>query len=135
MVPIPQPPKHWWHHMHYVVLSRVTSLKGLHIGELNAENISVSPHVKNYIQEAKPLTLSYTPLYRVTGHNLKILYNNACSLKKHFNDVKCNYNVLGADIICISETRLKASDMTQHYTIREYIAYQMKKQHKLPPMD
>ena len=59
MVPIPQPPKHWWHHMQYVVLSRVTLLKDLHIGELNAKNLSVSPHVKNYIQEAKPLTLSY----------------------------------------------------------------------------
>ena len=94
--------------MHYVALSQVTSLSGLHIGELNAENISVSPHVQSYIEQAKrqkPLILSYTPLYSLTGDNLKILYKNACSLKKkHFNDVKSKYNVLAADIICIAET-------------------------------
>ena len=47
------PPKHWWQHMHYVVLSRVTSLSGLCFKSLNSDKICVSPNVLNYVEKAK----------------------------------------------------------------------------------
>ena len=128
MLPNTKPPKFWWQHMHYVALSRVTSLSGLHIGELNQENICVSSDVSKYLQQAKvhnSLKLSYTPLYSVTGDNLKVLYNNARSLKLHFNDVKNSYNILAADIIFISETRLQSSDITDDYAIMNYNTYRL----------
>ena len=34
--------------------------------------------------------------------------------------MKSNYNVLAADIICIAETWLKPSNITQNYTIKEH---------------
>ena len=60
------PPKNWWHHMHYVALSRVTSLSGLYIRNLNETKISVSSDVLGYINNARKkstLNISYQPTY------------------------------------------------------------------------
>ena len=117
MLPNTNPPKFWWQHMHYVALSQVTYLSGLHIGELNPENICVSSDVYKYLQQANvhnSVKLSYTPLYTITGDYLKVLYNNACSLKRHFSDVKSNYNNIAADIILFLKhgCNLQISQMT-----------------------
>ena len=135
MLPNTNPPKFWWQHMHYVALSQVTSLSGLHIGELNPENICVSSDVYKYLQQANvhnSVKLSYTPLYTITGDYLKVLYNNACSLKRHFSDVKSNYNIIAADIILISETWLQSSDITDDYMIMNYNTYHLDGTNKLP---
>ena len=47
------------------------------------------------------------------------------TLKKHFHDVRCNYNILAVDIIWISETRLKSVDITEHYTVRDFKRYRL----------
>ena len=39
------PPKIFWEHMHYVAFSRVTSISGLYIENINEQNISVSKKV------------------------------------------------------------------------------------------
>ena len=60
------PPKHWWQHMHYVAISRVSSLSGLYLKSLNSDQICVSSDVLNYVEKAKEkykLKLSYTLLY------------------------------------------------------------------------
>ena len=43
------PPKSFWEHMHYVAFSRVTSLKGLYIENINEKNISTSIKVSEYL--------------------------------------------------------------------------------------
>ena len=58
------PPKHFWEHLKYVGLSRVPSLKGLYVVNLNAEHICGSEKVKNYLSlEKKNLELCYQPTY------------------------------------------------------------------------
>ena len=47
------PPKHWWQHMHYVALSRVTSLPGLYLKSLNSGKICVSHDVLELCRNSK----------------------------------------------------------------------------------
>ena len=47
------PPKHFWEHLIYVGLSRVPSLQGLHVVNLNTEHIRCSEKVKNYLSHEK----------------------------------------------------------------------------------
>ena len=47
------PPKHFWEHLIYVALSRVPSLQGLHVVNLNTEHIRCSEKVKNYLSHEK----------------------------------------------------------------------------------
>ena len=49
------PPKHFWEHLIYVGLSRVPSLKGLYVVNLNAEHICRSQKVKNYLSLEKKI--------------------------------------------------------------------------------
>ena len=67
--------------------------------------------------------MNVCPLHTITGDYLKVLNNNACSLKRHFSDVNSNYNIIDADIIFISETWLQSSDITDDYMIMNYNTY------------
>ena len=72
-------------------------------------------NVVNYIADARRehnLTLSYVPLYNYGGNQLKVIYNNARSFKKHYIDVKENYNMLAANVICIAESRLGPGELS-----------------------
>ena len=122
------PPKQWWQHMHYVALSRVTSLSGLYLEELNSDKISISPHVAKYLEDARQngsVKLSYRPTYLYGDENIKVVYNNTRSYRKHYYDIKDNYNLLAADIIFLAETRLTLYDKTENYPIENVHAYRM----------
>ena len=106
------PPKHWCQHMHYVALSRVTSLSGLYLKSFNSDKICVSPDVLNYVEKAKEkykLKWSYTLLYVYNDNRLKVVYNNARLYQNHYLDVKNNHNILAADIL-LSESWLSSQD-------------------------
>ena len=82
------PPKSWWHHMRYVALSRVTSLSGLYIRNLNETKISVSSDVLSYINDARnksKLNISYQPTYNFDKKILNVCYNNCRSIKKNIS--------------------------------------------------
>ena len=114
--------------MHYVALSRVTSLSGVYLKSLNSGKICVSPDVLNYVEKAKEkykLKLLYTPLYMYSDNRLKVVYNNARSYKKHYMDVKNNHNILAADVILLSESRLSSQDNTEKYKINNYNVYHL----------
>ena len=83
--------------MHYVALSRVTFHSGLDLQELNSDKISISPHVAKYLEDARQnssVKLSYRPTYLYGDENIKVVYNNARSYRKHYYDIKDNYNCL-----------------------------------------
>ena len=104
------PPKHFWEHLIYVGLSRVPSLKGLYVVNLNAERICKSEKVKNYLSlEKKDLELCYEPTYQ-TKNSIKIVYNNVCSMAKKWKAVVNNHNIQGCDIVILAETWLSAQD-------------------------
>ena len=56
---------------------------------------------------------------------MKVIYNNARSLKKHCKDVKENYNKLAANVICIAESQLGLGDDTENYHIEGYHVYRL----------
>ena len=122
------PPKHWWQHMHYVALSRVTSLSGLYLKDLNEEKICISRIVAYYIAEARKdskLVPSYLPLCTYRTDQLKIIYNNCRSYKKHYSDIEANYNMMAADIICIAKTPLGPADKVVNSNMKGYKLYRL----------
>ena len=87
------PPKHFWEHLIYVGLSRVPSLQGLHVVNLNTEHIRCSEKVKNYLSHEKAnLELCYQPTYEVEN-SIKIAYNNVCSVAKKWKAIAKNHNI------------------------------------------
>ena len=52
-------PNHWGEHIHYVTLSRVMSLNGLHLCNLNPEKNKVSHRVTKYLTHVLNIILWY----------------------------------------------------------------------------
>ena len=85
-------------------------------------------HVAKYLEDARQnssVKLSYRPTYLYNDANMKVVYNNTRSYRKHYYDIKDNCNILAADIIFLAETRFILYDMTQNYPIENFHAYQM----------
>ncbi|KAL5006836.1 hypothetical protein ScPMuIL_015642 [Solemya velum] len=107
-------------HLHYVALSRVTSLNGLHVIDLNKENIRLADEVLveyERLRTQAALQLCYTPLYHIDDKFFKMVFLNSRSLHCHFDDCKSDRNFSSADIIGIAETRLISSDLSENYCL------------------
>ena len=76
--------------MHYVACSRVTSLKGLYIENINKKNISTSIKVSEYLQNATITTLLKTQNTFSNPKKLNILLHNNRSFKKYFTTINEN---------------------------------------------
>ena len=114
------PPKIWWQHMHYVALSRVTSLAGLYLKDLNEEKTGISLHLVKYLETVRQqstVKLSYNPLGSYNSKTFKVIYHNTRSYKIHYNDIKDNYDILAVDIVFLAETQLTSHDNTEKYSI------------------
>ena len=66
------------------------------------------------------LKLSYTPLYKIDPSRIKLVFNNARSLHKHFEDVQFEPNVLSADVIGFAESRLCTRDEDVHFALNRF---------------
>ena len=110
-------------HIHYVALSRVTTIEGLYITDLCESKISVDPRVVKEMQLLRneyKLDLCFTPLYMLENTDLKICFLNARSLHKHIDDVRKDINYLSTDILIFSETRFSPHDPDEMYAIDGY---------------
>lgn len=84
-------------HIHYVGLSRVTSLSGVHISELNASKISVSPEVQAEMERLRSeckITTTLPDLSSFDSSLMKVCFHNCRSLKKHLKNFRQEQNLL-----------------------------------------
>ena len=110
-------------HMHYVALSRLRSISGLHILNLNENKIAVSKKVQEEMTRLRENALlgSRIPfLYKDTSGTFKILFQNVRSLHLHFPDVASDYNVKAADINIFVETALCSNNANDLYQIPNF---------------
>ena len=110
-------------HIHYVGLSRVTTIEGLYITDLCESKIAVHPDVKKEMERLRTsakLKLCISPLYEITGSVLKLCYLNARSVHKHIQDLRSDLNYLSADINIFAETRFSFQDTDEMYYIPGY---------------
>ena len=110
-------------HIHYVGLSRVTTIEGLYITDLCENKIAVHPDVKKEMERLRTsarLKLCISPLYEITGSVLKLCYLNARSVHKHIQDLCNDLNYLSADINIFAETRFSFQDTDEMYYIPGY---------------
>ena len=110
-------------HIHYVALSRVKRLKDLYILNLNEASMALDDDVNvemHRLRTEAALELCYVPLYKTDPGKIKIAFNNARSLHKHFRDVEFEPNVLAADVIGFAETRLCRRDENVHYALKRF---------------
>ena len=71
----------------------------------------------------RTVKLSYNPLCSYNSKTLKVIYNNTRSYKRHYDDIKGNYDILAADIVFLADTWLTSRDNTDKYSITNFNAY------------
>ena len=66
------------------------------------------------------MELCHVPLSKIDPCKVKVAFNNAWSLKKHFKDIEHEPDVLAADVIGFAESRLCARDQSIHFAPRRF---------------
>ena len=127
------PPKVFWEHMHYVAFSRVTSISGLYIEDINEQNIAVSKKVSQYLEYALENDTLQTDIEFSNKHNLNILFNNCRSFKKKFDAIHNNKIILEQDITIFLESRLSKYDNSTNYNINNNIVVRADQKNSTKP--
>jgi len=110
-------------HIHYVGLSQVTTLEGLHITDLCEGKIKVSQDVEKEMERLRTegkLDICISPIYNSPDSYIKLCYLNARSLHKHIGDIRVDLNYSSTDVTLFSETRFSVSDSNSIYDIDQY---------------
>ena len=112
-------------HIHYVGLSRVTTLEALLITNLSEQKIAVSNEVKCEMQRLRGqghLKLCIIPIYHkdCCSFKLSLCFLNTRSLHRHIEDVCADFNYSKFDISIFSETRFTDSESNSMYAINGY---------------
>ena len=107
--------------MHYVAFSRVTSIQGFYIENINEKNISTSIKVSEYLQNATVTTLLKTQKTFSNPKKLNILLHNTRSFKKYFTTINENKKLQEQQINIFLESKLCQHDKSNTYTIPNYI--------------
>ena len=128
-----KPPTAFWEHMHYVAFSRVTSISGLYIENINQDNISTSKKVSNYLNNS-PLDNNIQTHIKFHDENTcNILLNNACSFKKYFHTVKNNQIVLQQNVNIFLKSKLSKHDKSIDYQINNCIIIRADEKNTINP--
>ena len=107
-------------HIHYVGLSRVTTIDGLYITDLCEDKIAVSSDVQTEMHQLRTegqLPLLIKPIYEVPNNTITICFLNAQSLHKHMKDVCSDINYSSTDANIFSETGFSHLDDGNLYSL------------------
>ena len=102
----------------YVALSRATSLSGLHIlGNIQSKHIRADPRVHKEYQRLREASLDISQSHNQTESTFEnnqpivITLLNIRSLRKHSIDLKHDTRIFGSDVLLLTETQLKPTDL------------------------
>ena len=113
-------------HLHYVGLSRVTDIKGMHILELNEKGILVDKNVVNEMHRLRT-TAKEVPcvssIYNLSTSTVCVAFVNARSLHLHIKDIRADNNLPVVDVLGIAESRLIRKDKNEDYQIGEHVIH------------
>ena len=117
---------HGFAHSHYVAFSRVKSLAGLHIINLQKDKIrkgkKVDEEMARLSTESK-MELCYVPLYTPDPSQITVAFHNPRYLHGHIEDVKCGNNFTEADLFSVCETWLRNTDSGDRFQIDGFRMY------------
>ena len=114
--------------IHYVGLSRVTTIDDLYVTDLCGNKIAVSNALQTEMHRLRTegqLTLAVNPLYNVPDISLKICFLNARSLHKHIKDVRADLNYSSTDVSIFAESRFCNLDNDSLYNLTDDNKYSM----------
>ncbi|XP_062580569.1 uncharacterized protein LOC134242498 [Saccostrea cucullata] len=115
----------------YVALSRVTSEGGLFIETEDAaklkKKIYADPEVKAAITEM-PKFIFDDLLQALKSSGIKVVLQNIQSLGRHFGDLKNDERFKNVDIICLTETWLRAGVNTENFLLDGFQFYHLPRQ-------
>ena len=113
-------------HIHYVGLSRVTTIEGLHITDLCESKIAVNTDVNREMERLRTsakLKLCIPPLHDITPSLLKLCFFDARSLHRRIEDVRKDLNYSSAHVNIFAETRLSSQDNNKFYSMGGYYLF------------
>ena len=112
--------------MAYVALSRVTSLSGLHMLDLDESKIYANPEITGALETMRQVSLDdMMPLLRIqqtlSRHDtLTIVHHNTEGLPSHVNDIRSHHELCLADVLCLTETHLQGSFVADSLQLEGY---------------
>ena len=111
-------------HMYYVAISRLKSIDGLYVRNLEESKISVSDHVKKEMARLRSCSLSPSLQFLDVIHNkFKLIFLNARSMKRHMHDISEDPNIRSANIACFCETRFSIIESEQQTQLNFFNQY------------
>ena len=112
--------------LHYVGLSRATSLNSLHILNLDEQHIFVDSRINDEMIRLRncieTTCLPFTPSTNLQYYT-SVIFHNVQSLHKYFREIKHDKNVLASDVFIAAQTRLKRTDLDNDYNIPGFVLH------------
>lgn len=100
-------------HMHYVAISKLKSINGLYLRNLEENKISIADKVKKkkWLEFDRPVFHPLCSFY--FNDKFKLIFLKARSMKRHFHDIHEDPNVKSADIACFCKTKVSINESLQ----------------------
>ncbi|XP_047245588.1 uncharacterized protein LOC124882907 isoform X2 [Girardinichthys multiradiatus] len=115
--------------MAYVALSRVTSLSGLYLLDLDEKKIYANPEVNAVLQSMRQASVEeMMPLLQVRDiacrvDTLTLIHHNTEGLPSHISDIKSHHELYLADVLCLTETCLQGSFVADTLHLDSYTMF------------
>ncbi|XP_039454375.1 uncharacterized protein LOC120433000 [Oreochromis aureus] len=112
--------------MAYVAVSRVTSLSGLYLLDMEEKKIFTNPEITAALENMRQANLDdMMPLLHVRqtlsrSEVFTIVHHNTEGLPAHINNIKSHHELCLADVLCLTETHLRGSFVAESLHLENY---------------